>query len=99
MRRIAVLCALLLGLAGPTVIARAQEPAQNAAEIAFWNSVKDSKNPAELQAYISAFPNGLFAQLARLRLEQLQRAPAPSGGGGGGGGGAAPQPEIGRAHV
>ena len=60
---------LVLPLAVLGFGARAQEPAQNAAEIAFWNSVKDSKNPAELQAYISAFPNGLFAQLARLRLE------------------------------
>jgi uncharacterized caspase-like protein len=34
----------------------------------FWESVKDSRNPAELQAYLDQFPNGLYAALARSRL-------------------------------
>jgi hypothetical protein len=48
---------------------------QLAVEIAFWNSVKDSKSAADFQAYLQQFPNGRFAVLARNRLQQLH-APA-----------------------
>lgn len=48
------------------------------AEITFWESVHDSKNPVELEAYLKAFPTGKFVPMARLRLEKLGRA-APSG--------------------
>jgi len=37
-------------------------------EIAFWNSVKESTNPADLQAYLAQFPQGLFVSIARNRL-------------------------------
>lgn len=49
------------------------------AEVAFWNSIKDSKNPAEYQAYLQAFPNGIFAPLARLRVQQLGGGAQPPG--------------------
>ena len=39
---------------------------------AFWDSVKDSKNPEELRAYLQQFPGGLFAALAQARLKGLQ---------------------------
>ncbi len=42
------------------------------AELAFWESVKDSGNPKELQAYIDNYPNGRFATLAKLRLAALE---------------------------
>lgn len=45
--------------------------AQDSGEIAFWDSVKDSKNPAELQAYLQAYPQGKFAALARIRIGAL----------------------------
>ena len=62
----------------------APSPASSA-EIEFWQSVKDSKNPAEVRAYLDKHPNGEFAALARLRLlalenatkEQPAQAPAP----------------------
>jgi carboxyl-terminal processing protease len=38
-----------------------------AIELAFWNSVKDSKSPEDYQAYLKAFPDGVFAPLAQLR--------------------------------
>jgi len=56
--------------------AHAQSPA-NPEEIAFWESVRESKNPAELQAYLDQYPNGRFAVLAKVRLAALQR-PAPA---------------------
>ncbi len=49
----------------------AQDPA---AEIAFWNSVKDARNPAEIKAYLAAFPNGTFAALARIRIGELEKS-------------------------
>jgi formylglycine-generating enzyme required for sulfatase activity len=40
-------------------------------ELAFWEAVKDSQDPAELQAYLDAYPQGRFASLARVRLRKL----------------------------
>ena len=57
--------------------------AQNAAETAFWNRVRDSTNASELRAYLEAYPNGAFADAARARLKQIEptivRPELPSG--------------------
>jgi len=45
-----------------------------AVDLAFWDSVKTSTNPADLQAYLQKFPNGSFATLARTRLASLGEA-------------------------
>ena len=50
----------------------APRPPASAAEIEFWQSVKDFKNPAEVRAYLDKHPNGEFATLARLRLQALE---------------------------
>lgn len=42
------------------------------AELAFWNSVKDSRNPAFVKTYLDRFPNGIFANLADALVSQLQ---------------------------
>ncbi len=47
-------------------------------ELLFWESVKDSTNPADLQAYLDRYPNGVYAALARNRLQALQGAAAPA---------------------
>jgi peptidoglycan hydrolase-like protein with peptidoglycan-binding domain len=76
------LSALILGL-GITVGSvlslpvLAQQPSE-AAETAFWDSVKDSRDAAEVQTYLDKFPNGLFAPLARIRLRNLQGANKPA---------------------
>lgn len=50
----------------------AASESQNAiAELTFWSSVKDSKTPDELQAYLKRYPNGTFAPAARKRLREL----------------------------
>jgi formylglycine-generating enzyme required for sulfatase activity len=53
-------------------------------ELAFWNSIKDSKQASDYEAYLKAYPKGRFAVLAQARLQQLkaaqpqgQAAPAP----------------------
>jgi hypothetical protein len=46
---------------------------------AFWDSVKDSKNPDELKAYLEQFPSGIFAPLAKARLKSLEKGNTQSG--------------------
>jgi uncharacterized caspase-like protein len=40
-------------------------------ELEFWRSVKDSKKPEELNAYLSSYPNGQFRSLALARIAEL----------------------------
>ncbi len=57
-----------------TAAAPKAEPASAAddpVEIAFWNSIKDDVNPATFEAYLSRFPSGAFAELARIRRQEL----------------------------
>ena len=44
------------------------------AEIVFWTSIKDSENPSDYEAYLSAFPGGLFVPLARNRIAKLGKS-------------------------
>ncbi len=50
-------------------------------ELTFWESVKDSRDAADYEAYLQAYPNGRFAALARARIARLRAAasktPAP----------------------
>lgn len=83
------IAAAQLGLAVPPG-AFAQKA--GAAEIEFWRTIKQSKDPAEYRAYLEAFPNGVFAPLAKIRMKRLEKASAaglggmPSGSGSAGGG-------------
>ncbi len=54
------------------------------AELAFWNSVKDSRNIAIIQTYLDRFPNGAFSGLAKafiedIRLRNARQAANPPG--------------------
>ena len=40
-------------------------------EMLFWQSIKDSRDPQMFAAYLEKFPQGLFADLARLKIEAL----------------------------
>ncbi len=59
----------------PTIVeSKAEAIAKVAAnDRAFWDSVKDSKNPDELKAYLEQFPTGIFAPLANARLKAIER--------------------------
>ena len=50
-----------------------------AIEVAFWNSVKDSRDPSELQAYLNKYPKGQFAELAVIRKQNLEKFKTSSG--------------------
>jgi len=46
--------------------------AQPTDDRALWESVRDTKNPEEIEAYLAQFPQGLFAGVAAARLRSLQ---------------------------
>ena len=47
------------------------EDIANSDEQLFWASVRGSRDPADLNAYLEQFPDGVFAALARNRIERL----------------------------
>ena len=53
--------------------APAAPPAEDQ-EALFWQSIKDSQNVADYEAYVARFPKGTFAPLARNRIAGLKRA-------------------------
>ena len=51
---------------GAAVDVRAQQ------ETVFWQSISNSADPADFQAYLEEFPNGVFARLAQNRVAALE---------------------------
>ncbi len=41
-------------------------------ETVYWSSVQNSNDPAAIQSYLSRYPNGVFADLALSRIEQIR---------------------------
>lgn len=64
-----------LGASVPQSSAQAAAPpvtdTSAAGELAYWNLVKDSDDPADLAHYLEAFPNGMFAAPAGQRYQAL----------------------------
>ena len=76
--------ALRSAAAGPAVTPAAAPAAQQPPvataeqETVFWQSIANSTNPAEFEAYLAQFPNGVFRALAQARLSALGgSAPGP----------------------
>ena len=78
----AILFTLLLG--GVPAIARADDSATTpvladksaVAELAFWNSIKNSSNAADYQTYLENFPNGMFYDQALAGFQQAGGKPS-----------------------
>jgi hypothetical protein len=49
---------------------------QAALEVAFWNSIQGSKNPQLFEAYLRRYPNGTFAEIAKINLQGVKQAAA-----------------------
>jgi hypothetical protein len=47
-------------------------PAKREIDVTFWESIKDSENPAMFDAYLDKFPQGEFRVLAEIRLSELR---------------------------
>lgn len=69
--------ALLEAAAAPAAEAAMADPEVSAVELAFWDTVKDSDNPDMYSAYLERYPEGAFAALAKVRLDELG-SPSPS---------------------
>jgi uncharacterized caspase-like protein len=52
---------------------RTVDPA--AVELSFWESIKSSSDPEDFKAYLSKYPNGVFADLARRRAAPTGKVP------------------------
>ncbi|HVZ00429.1 MAG TPA: SUMF1/EgtB/PvdO family nonheme iron enzyme [Dongiaceae bacterium] len=50
--------------------------ASAAVDQVFWDSIKDSDDPADFQAYLKKFPKGTFADLAANRIKDLKSGAA-----------------------
>ena len=67
-----------------SAVATPPEPGLEASrvEVTFWNSIKDEKNAHLFEAYLKRYPDGAFADIARITLEELKaaaRTPPPQG--------------------
>jgi serine/threonine-protein kinase len=58
------------------VLPRAAKTAQPKNDVEFWRSITDSQNLADFQRYLDQYPDGQFAELARLRIASLEKAHA-----------------------
>lgn len=65
-----------------------------AVELSFWDSIKNSGDPEEFSAYLRKYPEGQFAELARIRLRALGNRKAVGGEAGAAPRGEAPEPEA-----
>ena len=54
-----------------TVAAEASGETRAQQETVFWQSIAGSENPADYEAYLEQFPDGVFARLARNRMTEL----------------------------
>ncbi|WGD48504.1 caspase family protein [Bradyrhizobium sp. CB1650] len=59
----------------PAAVSGANTDAANL-ELEYWRSVKESNKPEELNAYLSAYPNGQFKALALARLAAIKSGPS-----------------------
>jgi peptidoglycan hydrolase-like protein with peptidoglycan-binding domain len=49
-----------------------------ALDLAFWESIRASRKVSDFEAYLRGFPNGIYTELARSRLEDLRAGVAES---------------------
>jgi hypothetical protein len=48
-----------------------------AAELSFWESIKNSNKAEDFRAYLLKYPNGQFAALARIRVDSIEPPTSP----------------------
>ncbi|MCE4222706.1 hypothetical protein HCU64_02995 [Methylobacterium sp. C25] len=66
----------------PGVVPASQQPARAPsidADLLFWQSVKDSTEASDFEAYLARFPSGTFSDLAKRRVAAASRASPPPG--------------------
>ena len=53
------------------------ESSINSLDSLFWESIKDSKDAESFRAYLNQFPDGVFSELAELKIKQFSVQPEP----------------------
>ena len=66
----------------PAETSRSERASDKMMEQLFWESIKDSKRVSDYEAYLTSYPNGVFAPLVRVRIQSLKsqaegRTPRP----------------------
>lgn len=74
---LSTVAAALLGLPAP-LCAQSANGVGSPFELAFWQSVSGSDDPAVYEAYLQQYPAGTFAGLARAKLANLRKVPLPA---------------------
>lgn len=64
-----------IGTVGESVEAAPGDPAL---ELAFWQAITDSDDPADFEAYLAQWPGGTFVALAANRINRLRQAATPT---------------------
>jgi carboxyl-terminal processing protease len=62
----------------PKAGGNAAQPSSLEVEKVVWDSIKDSKQPGDYQAYLDQYPKGAFASIAKSRIASLGGTVAPS---------------------
>jgi hypothetical protein len=62
----------------PEPVKTAAPPDTKAAELMFWDSIKDSLRTTDYEAYLTQYPEGNFVALARARLAELLESSSAS---------------------
>ena len=76
----AVVAALGGSAASPAPEAPAPKPDKVSQENLMWESAQHSNLGADYQAYLDAYPSGIYAQMAKNRIASLSSQPEPSTG-------------------
>ena len=71
---------------GPTTVQVTPQPTPGgvgaavdpkALELSYWESIKGSQNPEMFRAYLAKYPQGTFAEIAKLRIQELETGARP----------------------
>ena len=52
-------------------------PSTSVRDRPYWTSIRDSKDPEDFREYLSIFPHGIYAGIAKARLASLKKVAAP----------------------
>jgi hypothetical protein len=64
-----VACPMLFVFSG--ALQPATAASDTAGELAYWNKMKNSSDPADFKAYLDAYPNGMFSDIAMSKYKSL----------------------------
>ena len=61
----------------PPASRQGTQPSAATADTRFWTSIEDSTDPAEFDIYLQRFPEGQYADLAKIRRDRFSKKPEP----------------------